>query len=395
MFHLRNGSRHFTPDVLRDQLAQLSQTRSACTFHVGDGFSERILYFTGDGLQLLSLGDRSGPDVPAYLLERGRIDQAALDAARDEAKRLERGVLDVLVTKGVLTPDEEEDLSRRLTRNEVLDLVFWEESCFRVSMAPPPSEFFQPDRPVLAADLSYAQLREDLTTWIKAWSLYKMTLHGDASRLTLKDSGMDALKMETGPTGAILGLVKDGIRLRKLWRALDMELPELCERLVQLAESRWVAVAPAAQVTMVGTIEKAIEVLEASLARSIGKELVRERLVNLYQRSKQLDKACEHLQLIADEMGSRGDWETASESLREIVGMKPESSAALAQAVKLYLGHGAADKARRLTFATAQTLLKERKPAELKVVAGILDGIPEGAERNRASPSLGSWLLES
>jgi hypothetical protein len=229
------------------------------------------------------------------------------------------------------------------------------------------------------AELSYEQLREDVVGWIKLWSIHKLTLHGDQTRLTLKDAGRDAARSAAGTTAKILAALLEPVTLRQLWRGSDIELPELCEHLSRFVERKWVAAGTLHRDPAAASLEASIAMLETNLKRMIGKDLVREKLAELYVRARQPEKACEQYQALADETAGRGDWRAAGEYLTALVGLQPGNLAALSQAVGILRQHGENEEAGALAFQVAQALFAQKKEAELKLVAGILESIPGAA----------------
>ncbi len=369
------GVRQFNAAVLREHLALLADPTSSFTIHVSTGESERILGFSPGGASVISTGERSGPGIPGLLHRRGKLDAAGLKAVLAESGSGKKALQEVLVERALVSAEEFKVLSRKLLRDEVLDLVFWEDALFRTSPTPPPSDPLPPDARILSAQLDTARFGEEVKTWSEKWGKLKATLHGDLSRISLTDDGRKALE-GNGPEKPVLEAVGGGTSLRALWRGLELELQDLSGRLAGFVEKGWITVAPDPAAGEGKSAPRAIEALEEALPRAIGRDLACMRLANLCRKAKLGDKACVYLQVLADESAARGDWESACEGLRSLLSIRPQDGPALRQAVKIYLGQGRERQALALAFQVVQAHFREKRTADLESAAEVLAGLP-------------------
>jgi hypothetical protein len=372
------GVRQFSGGVLKEYLALFIDSKSPVTVHVSAGESERVIHFSERAVSVLSAGERSGPGIAGQLRKRGKLDDAGLKEVLAEAEAGKQGQKESLIRRQLLTEEEYQELSRKLVRDEVFDLVFWDEALSRASSTPPREEAPPPGACLLTATVETDRLATEVKSWIEKWGQLKPILHGDHARLSLKEEGRKALaeNLGSGPERSILEAVGGGTRLRALWREVDLEPADTCERLARLSEKGWVAVEPDFSGGDAKAVLASIDQIEKSLPRSIAKDLSCMKLVNLCRKAKLAEKACRYLQVLADEAAGRGDWEAACEGLRSLLAIKPDDAGALRQAVKLFLDQSREKQAAAFAFQVCQGLLRDRKGAELKAAVETLSGIP-------------------
>jgi len=371
MLQYPSGPRPFTRETLQDQLAGLSDPKTVLTLHVSDGFSERIVYFVNGTVSIVSHGIRRGPDILDLLYQQGKLFEDDPPQIIEESRTTNLSIQDVLLRRQVVTQEECDEMSRKLIYREIFDLVFWDDSLFIGCSAPPAPEFFQSGRFLISARLDFNQLCDDTVDWTKKWLLYRNVLYGDSSQLTLKNYRGSKELEEDDSSKEILHACENGTTLQQLWRTMEMELPELCSRVIQLVEKGFILVTPD---TRIGS---SIEEMEKNLPNVINREMAWRRLVVLCRKAGMNDKACSYLQLIADETEARGDWRGAYEHLQQILSLRREDMKALRKFVNVSLNLGMKRKAIKLTLQAAESLFNKEKRKELQEAAEIMRSIPK------------------
>src|SRR5262245_35514010 len=215
--------RSFTVEALKDQLA-LIKGDSTLTFLVSDGFSERVVYWCQGRIFLLSNGERSGPGVVDRLVDGGKITAARREEVLKECRRSQTASLrEVLIEGGTLTAGEYDDLSRKLVRDDLFDLVFWEDALFVSYPVPPPPDFFSSETRLLAVDFPATQLADVLCAWVQKWDAARTVLGSGQALLQLQAAGEEAAKDDSQPLAGALRACRGGICVRDLWRRLNVE----------------------------------------------------------------------------------------------------------------------------------------------------------------------------
>ena len=331
----RNDVRRFSMSAMAAFIDQVSEPQAVATLQVGDGFSERVIYFAAGGVRLISVGERGAPDIPSYLLDAGKIDVETLHDVLERVRTTDSGLRQVLEEAKVLTGDEFDALSRRFIRDEIFDLVFWDDTYYKVYPTSPPQSIFSKDRSALTGKLHFVELGEDVNRWIVDWKRYRKWLISDESKLYITSRGRRVLKTSSGSEQTILNLCGEGPSLRQLRRRCDLELPALCALLARHVEDGAIKLVRG-ESKRNKNLEASIEALEAALDRVIDKELVQEKLAYLYGKSKQSNKASEQLMELAREALGRDDMEAAEGLWEKIVALKSPNAEALDLFVAAY-----------------------------------------------------------
>jgi tetratricopeptide (TPR) repeat protein len=381
----------FGPKELRRVLARLAEPSPVFTLHVSDGLSERVIYFVGGGVRLLSVGDRSGLDLASHLLAGGVLDVDSLHSALETARTTSRHLREVLIEKQVLSREEYGKIAAKLVRDEMLDLVFWEDAYFACYPSAPPPEIFKQERQAIVGSLDLRSLGGEVGDWSREWSRLKPILHSDTARLSLTDPGRLAI-VERDETAQLLELCHEKRELRSVWRGSSLPLGELARRIAELVKRGLLEVSPPAAATTAEARDEMIERLEALLPRVIGKDLVREKLVALYRKTGRPAKAVAELEQLAASAFSAGQWPVAAERLKKILTLAPENLEAFEKVVKIYLDQRLEQEAVALANRHAEVLLELRRPEEARRVAKIIGSLTSA---NLAASSIQAAALAS
>lgn len=366
------SSRRFTLKVLQQVMSRLLEPNAVLTLHVTDGFSERIVYFSGGGIRLLSVGERRGSDLQSYLLERGVLDVESLHEVLEKVRDKQESLREVLLTRGILGRDEYDQIVDRLLRDEILDLVFWENAYFGCQLQAPPQEIYDRQFPALVAAVDYTPLARDVLRWIEQWSEQRQLLHGDNAVLSLTRAGHETVLDADDEEREVLLPAAESPTLRDLWRQSEIDLPDLCNRLVDLVSRGWVTITEPPSADAEEAPEELIPRLEASLAHAFDKDLVRQRLADLYRKAGQPQKAAAELADLGSSALERGEWPIATELLKEALELDPENLAPLHELVKIYLDQNMKGEAAAVATSVAYALLGRQRTEQAREVAQIV-----------------------
>ena len=373
----RKDVRRFSLSALAAFIDQVSEPQAVATLQVSDGFSERVIYFAAGGVRLISVGERGTPDIPSYLLDAGKIDVEKLHEVLERVRTSDLELRQVLEETKVLTADEFGALSRRFIRDEIFDLVFWDDTYYKVYPTSPPQSIFSKDRNALTGQLHFVELAEDVNRWITDWKRHRKVLISDESKLYLTSRGRKVLKTSLGLEREVLQLCGEGPSVRQLRRRTDLELPQLCTLLstqvedgaIKLLRGEW---------NRNKSVEGSIEALEASLERVIDKELVQEKLAHLYSKSKQSNKATEQLVQLAREALGRDDLEGAEKLWEKIVALKSPNLDALQLFASAYAKRELAREVSKVAFQYASAVSQGGYSGVGEEVASVLRKLSGG-----------------
>jgi len=134
----------FKGDLSTINLADIFQTLSATqkqgTLNVQDGESLKAIYFSREGVRLLSSGRRRLLRLGEILVHAGRITSAQLETALSLQKETGARLGEVLVNLGLITPEEIDRFVRGQIEEEIYDLFTWKQAHFEFLEGPPNKE---------------------------------------------------------------------------------------------------------------------------------------------------------------------------------------------------------------------------------------------------------------
>ena len=364
------GFSPFGIQALEELAPRLASRAGAFTLHVGDGYSERIIYACGSGLYVFSVGERSGTGITGALVKAGKLAEADLEEVQARCREAGTPLRDFLVARGSIRAEEYDEISRRVVLDEVLDLVFWEDALHSTYEAPPPTEFFASDAHVQFADLAPGAIEDGIASWTRKWLAWKPILRGDDTPFRVEPPGNLRAAGSADALAALLRACRKSGTIRSLRRDTDLRLIEICEHARSAIDAGFLSIS--AEAPAPPGARQSIEKLEKALPLVLGKDLIRLKLASLYRRAGEPDRACAHFQTVADQAASRGDRALAMDCLRSILAIRPESTAALRSLVEIQSSRGLAKEAVQAVLQVEAVLFREKKGEAMRAVAEIL-----------------------
>ncbi len=354
-----------------DEVAHL---QVATTFHITDGSSERIFYFVRGGVRLLSSGPHGGPGLPGHLLETGCVEVDVLHTALEESRSRRKDLRQVLIDNKVLTKTECNEIISRLIRDELFELVFWKDAVFTVHSDEPPEEIFKLDRSVLHGAIENEELTKEVHRWLDDWSKIQPLLPSDQVMITTTDAGREASATLEPQIQRLLTICDEEVTLRQAWLSPGLPLDKLCMKLVDLQIEKMITLGP--DNTVARSDEEEIAILEDSLRHLIAKDLVRERLASLYEKTKRPSKAVEYLETIAESALSAKNVSKAVERYKVILRLQPHNVGAFDKLLSFGRDSQAAGAVKSVALGHLTRLVERNLVPEAERCATLLETFP-------------------
>jgi outer membrane protein assembly factor BamB/tetratricopeptide (TPR) repeat protein len=130
---------------LAEVFQMISMAQKEGTLVVQDPDSRKCIFFGATGVQLVSSGRRKGLKLGDMLLRAGRISEAQLEEALENARILKKLVGEVLVENGVVSQEEIQRVVREQIEEEIYDLFLWKKANFEFIEGPVPENLKDPD----------------------------------------------------------------------------------------------------------------------------------------------------------------------------------------------------------------------------------------------------------
>jgi outer membrane protein assembly factor BamB/tetratricopeptide (TPR) repeat protein len=123
---------------LANVLQMLSINQKEGTLVLFDGDTRKSIYFSHDGVSMLSRGRKGQDSLGRILLRYGKISDAALAEALSKQKAEDKRLGEVLEQMGLVTATDIDDAIRTQIEEEIYNLFIWKEASFEFIEGPPP-----------------------------------------------------------------------------------------------------------------------------------------------------------------------------------------------------------------------------------------------------------------
>ena len=124
---------------LANVLQMLSLDQKEGTLVLFDGDTRKSIYFSRDGVSMLSRGRRGQDSLGRILLRHGRITREALDAALARQKSEGKRLGEILGEMAAVSREDVEAAVRTQIQEEIHNLFIWKEASFEFIEGPPPA----------------------------------------------------------------------------------------------------------------------------------------------------------------------------------------------------------------------------------------------------------------
>jgi tetratricopeptide (TPR) repeat protein len=392
MLDERQESVRFSPKVLQQVAEHIAGQRSVFTLLVSDAPNEKVLYFANGGIRLLCSGDRRVEDIESRLLKTQKLSIDELHGALELSRKKSKSLKECLIEKKLISNDEYRKIVEDLIRDELLDLVFWEHAFFQCYTGAPPQEIYDRETKALVGSPSGPALASDLSDWIKRWERLRPSLHSDRAlvRTTNKARfGLERMSVDDASQSRDLleaCLQAGEIDLRSLWLKRSIALPVLCDAIDDFARKGWVEIErPVRPEPGAEQLEAEARQLEDNVERVIAKELIREKLIQIYGKLGRKEKAAAELRSLAEAALQRSQWPIAVERFKQILDLDPEKLEVLEEILGIQLKQRLDREAFRVVDEHARKLSDAGKFDAARAAVTIL--------RRMAGPSVESDAL--
>jgi outer membrane protein assembly factor BamB/tetratricopeptide (TPR) repeat protein len=155
---------------LANVLQMLSINQKEGTLVLFDGDTRKSIYFSQEGVSMLSRGRRGQDSLGRILLRYGRIGEDVLRQALERQRTESRRLGEVLEEMGVVSAADIEDAVRTQIEEEIYNLFIWKEASFEFIEGPPaPTQDAAPARVTFNVNslIMEAQRRADEWNYIR------------------------------------------------------------------------------------------------------------------------------------------------------------------------------------------------------------------------------------
>ncbi|GEM_PF-3206389 len=318
---------------LADVFQTLSMTQQEGTLFVQDRESRKAIYFSKDGVRLVTTGEKKGGKLGDMLVGMGKITQDQLDEALGIHKEDGIRLGEVLIRLGFVTEKDIEAAVRVQIEEEIYDLFSWEGGSFEFAEGPPPDGTFEADDlPVTQLTFNVNSLIMEAARRIDEWDLIEKVIPS-TREIFIVDPRVNELEY-TDRERRILRYLDGQHDVREIVDHSHVPKFDVCKFIYRLVEEEKVHHAPFETLLEFGDqavseedLPRAVKFYEQALQGKIKKksDQIKARL-RLAQALEYLDRkkeAADQYKVLADAKIEEKDVEGAINIWQKVIDLNP------------------------------------------------------------------------
>lgn len=264
---------------LAEVFQMLSLSQKEGTLIVQNEESKRCIYFSRQGISLLSSGQRRGVRLGDILLKHGKINAKQLDEALAVQKQGKSLIGEILVQRGYTNQEEIDRFMRTKIEDEICDLFMWKKASFEFVEGAPPPEFRDPLHHVTTLALDVNSLLLEALRRVDEWKLMSGKVSGDEEIFVVDAmTKLELLRLLTDERKKAIVREIDGINnIREIGDLLAYSTFDVCRFLIELIDQKMARrstprelAAKANELLRAGNQPKALELMKAATALGEG-----------------------------------------------------------------------------------------------------------------------------
>lgn len=327
---------------LADIFQMVAMQQQEGTLVVSDGETKKWLYFSSEGVSLLSSGKRRPTPLGQMLVRAGKITEKQLDEALAVWRRTGKRLGEVLCDFGLTTPEEIETVVQEQIAEEIYDLLDWQGTTFEFIPGAPHEEFTQArgDRRDLKFDVNAILL--EAARRADEWEKVEREI-GSINEIFVRSNLKGASANLEGDALSVYPLIDGSRTVHDIIAALRLPKTDVGRVVLALLEVGLIRPATREEIMRL-TNQPAIEERGDRLARLMELALMRQedielrgRLAKVYEDLGRSLDASRHLAHLAGIYTEQYKLAEAAEALREAARLAPEDVETREKLVEIYI----------------------------------------------------------
>ncbi|RKY19488.1 MAG: hypothetical protein DRP63_00525 [Planctomycetota bacterium] len=341
---LKDGGEYVTlQGDLRDiNLADIFQTLAANqqegTLTIRSGKRRMDIYFSKEGVRLLTTGEEEYPRLGEILLREKKITPVELDMALARQKMTGEMLGQALVDMGIVTEEEIEKAVRHQIEEEIFDVFSWKDAKFEFVPGEPRGEFFDPAKLGKPITFNVESVIMEAARRIDEWQMIHSIVPTMQVIFRVRDPYAEPpdIAEKAGTTeeavAAIVELVDGRRTVEQIVEESRRSKFEVCKVLALLAQAHYLEplsvkemVVVADQYANEGDLQTAIKIYKSLLANLPPTSVLRNRLAELYEKAGSAQEAAMEYAALADALLQEGADEDAFALYKKALELAPRN----------------------------------------------------------------------
>jgi outer membrane protein assembly factor BamB/tetratricopeptide (TPR) repeat protein len=193
----------------------IAMSQKEGTLAVSDGESKKLIYFSKDGVRLISSGTRKSAKLGEILLRQRKVTPEQLEALQNQVKATGTKFGELVVHAGIATEDEVRGAIRAQIEEEIYDLFVWRNAAFEFIEGPPSQEtkLFTRDESVTHLVFDVNSVLLEALRRVDEWGRINKVLPPGSAIIAMTELGKSLMNQPNAQAVAkdILGVI-DGVR---------------------------------------------------------------------------------------------------------------------------------------------------------------------------------------
>ena len=320
---------------LADIFQNLAMNQQSGTLRVSDRDRTKSIYFQRGEVRYLAHGGRKSILLGEMLTGRAIATHEQVNAALSEQKSSGRLLGEIIVTLGICTSDDVEDLVRFQIEEEIYDLFSWERAEFEFTEGPPPEGLFDPEQQATELAIDTSRLIMEAARRIDEWERIRQVIPS-MSEVFVATASPELLPEGSSPAAQRILTFLDGTRsMDAVVEDSYFSRFEVASNLVAMTEAGQARPATVAELGPAAALcaeqgrpDRAVELMERALAQGHDDPALRLQLAEACIALEQNEKAAIHLNVLGDTRRSQGDLDGAVAAYERITEVLPRGVAA-------------------------------------------------------------------
>jgi len=323
---------------LADIFQTLSMNQQEGTLSVVSGSRKMDLYFSKEGIRLLTTADKKYPRLGEILLKEKKITPVELDMALARQKMTGELLGQALIDMGIVSGEEINKCVRHQIEEEIYDVFSWKDASFEFIPGEPKGEFFDPARLGKSITFDVSGIIMEAARRVDEWEIIHKVIPSMQTVLRVRDPYVEVPKVgqKVGVQQEIVNEVVELVDGKKTVEKIVEGSPagkfETCKILTELVQEKYLEVLGVKEMILVadqyaneGEVETAIKIYKEGLKNLPPSSVFRQKLAQLYESSgNQKDAAMEYAAL-ADALVEEGSDEDAYSLYQKALELAPKN----------------------------------------------------------------------
>jgi hypothetical protein len=342
---------------LADIFQALALSRREGTLSVSSGGKDIKVYFSADGIRLLSTGALRHTRLGSILLEKDDFPPGDLEFALQIQKSTGKKLGEVLVEYGLLKQEEIDECLRRQIEEEICEIFLWNNAEFTFEPGITSEKSFDPTGQGRIFDIDVSRILLEAARNVDEWSLLLARIQNTNSRFIYKN-GFPVMP-DTSPFGVSIITVsrlpyvlKDARTLAEIAEELEVghdTAAKLIAFLIRKGRVLEIAGQPTLKRVIVTPKEsRHSHTWRRSHSWNIDDMDCRSKLDKILLNAQTPEDAASHMSQLADSVREEGDAGTATRILKVALELVPHDNGLRKKAIQAYVSQWKFDEAAKL-----------------------------------------------